>query len=72
VGISLLAAAEEDMKQRGMKFAQLEVSERNEPAISLYQKAGYTIKQRLVGFYRFEHNGTRDAIRLVKPLFKAP
>ncbi len=72
VGISLLAAAEEDMKQRGMKFAQLEVSERNEPAINLYQKAGYTIKQRLVGFYRFEHNGTRDAIRMVKPLFKAP
>jgi [ribosomal protein S18]-alanine N-acetyltransferase len=72
VGISLLAAAEEDMKQRGMKFAQLEVSEGNEPAISLYQKAGYTIKQRLVGFYRFEHNGTRDAIRMVKPLFKAP
>jgi len=72
VGISLLAAAEEDMKQRGMKFAQLEVSEGNEPAINLYQKAGYTIKQRLVGFYRFEHNGTCDAIRLVKPLFKAP
>jgi ribosomal protein S18 acetylase RimI-like enzyme len=72
VGISLLAAAEEDMKQRGMKFAQLEVSEGNEPAINLYQKAGYTIKQRLVGFYRFEHNGTCDAIRLVKPLFRAP
>ena len=72
VGISLLAAAEEDMKQRGMKFAQLEVSEGNEPAINLYQKAGYTIKQRLVGFYRFAHNGTRDAVRMVKPLFKAP
>jgi ribosomal protein S18 acetylase RimI-like enzyme len=72
VGISLLAAAEEDMKQRGMKFAQLEVSERNEPAINLYQKAGYTLKHKLVGFYRFEHNGTRDAIRMVKPLFKAP
>jgi ribosomal protein S18 acetylase RimI-like enzyme len=72
VGISLLAAAEEDMKQRGMKFAQLEVSEGNEPAINLYQKAGYTIKQRLVGFYRFAHNGTCDAVRMVKPLFKAP
>lgn len=72
VGISLLTAAEEDMKQRGMKFAQLEVSEGNEPAINLYQKAGYTIKQRLVGFYRFEHNGTCDAVRVVKPLFKAP
>jgi ribosomal protein S18 acetylase RimI-like enzyme len=71
VGISLLAAAEEDMKQRGMKFAQLEVSEGNEPAINLYQKAGYTLKQRLVGFYRFEHNGTCNAIRMIKPLFDA-
>src|SRR5208283_781297 len=31
VGMSLLTAAEEAIKQRGMKFAQVEVSEGNEP-----------------------------------------
>lgn len=72
-GISrrLLLAAEEDMKKRGMKFAQLEVSERNKPAINLYRKAGYVVKLRLVGFYQFEHSGTRDAVRMVKTLDEA-
>jgi len=68
VGMRLLKAAEEAIKQRGMKFAQIEVSEGNEPAISFYQKAGYTVNQRLAGFYRFEHHGTCHAVRMVKPL----
>jgi len=68
IGTSLLAAAEADMKKREMKTSQLEVSERNQAAIKLYQKAGYIVKERLVDFYTFEHCGTRHAIRMVKAL----
>lgn len=69
-GISrkLLLAGEEDMKRRRMKFAQLEVAERNRAAINLYRKAGYAVKQKLLNFYKFEHKGTRNAVRMVKPL----
>lgn len=67
----LLMAAEEEMKRRGMKFAQLEVSEGNIRALKLYHKAGYLFKERLVNFYRFEHYGTCDAVRMVKCLNKA-
>jgi len=49
VGMKLLIAAEDDMKHRGMKTAQLEVSERNEPALELYRKAGYKFKEKIKG-----------------------
>jgi len=68
VGTRLLAAAEADMKQRGMKWARLEVSEGNAPAISLYEKAGYVFKEKLKNYYRYDHRGTRDAVRMVKAL----
>ncbi len=68
IGTRLLAAAETDMKSRGIKSSQLEVSEGNKPAILLYQKAGYTIKERLLGYYKYEHCGTHDAVRMVKAL----
>lgn len=68
VASRLLLAAEEDMKHRGMKVAQLEVSERNENAIKFYHKAGYLLKERLGNFYRLEHYGTRDAVRMIKCL----
>ena len=68
VGKRLLAAAEADMKQRGMQFSQLETSEGNQAALSLYRKAGYVFKRRLPGFYRYEHNGTCNAIQMVKAL----
>ena len=68
VGMKLLLAAEDDMKRRGMKIARLEVSERNERALELYQKAGYTFREKLKGYYRYDHNSTRNAIRMVKSL----
>ena len=68
IGIKLLMAAEDDMKRRGMKTAQLEVSERNEAALELYRKAGYTFKEKIEGYYRYDHNKTRNAIRMVKSL----
>jgi ribosomal-protein-alanine N-acetyltransferase len=68
IGLKLLKAAEIDMRRRGMRWSQLEVSEGNEAALKLYRKAGYTFKERIEGYYKFEHNGTHNAIRMVKPL----
>jgi ribosomal-protein-alanine N-acetyltransferase len=68
IGLKLLEAAEIDMRRRGMRWSQLEVSEGNEAALKLYTKAGYAFKERIEGYYKFEHNGTRNAIRMVKAL----
>ena len=68
VGQRLLAAAEAEIKKRGCCFFQLEVSEGNKVALTLYQKAGYKQKARLPNYYRYEHCGTRDAVRMFKPL----
>jgi ribosomal-protein-alanine N-acetyltransferase len=68
IGLKLLKAAEIDMRRRGMRWSQLEVSEENEAALKLYRKAGYTFKERIEGYYKFEHNGTRNAIRMIKTL----
>lgn len=68
IGFRLLAAVEEEIKRRGLKFSQLEVSEGNRGAIALYQRAGYKPKKRLVGYYHFKHHDTYDAVRMVKEL----
>jgi len=68
IGLKLLKAAEIDMKRRGMRWSQLEVSEGNEAALKVYKNAGYKFKERLEGYYKFEHNGTCNAIRMVKTL----
>ena len=68
IGLKLLKAAEMDMRRRGMRWSQLEVSEGNEAALKLYKNAGYTFKERIEGYYKFEHNGTHNAIRMVKAL----
>ena len=68
IGAKLLEAAETDMKQKYMKYAQLEVSEGNSVALKLYQKAGYVFKENLRNYYRYDHNGTRNAVRMVKLL----
>jgi|WetSurMetagenome_2_1015567.scaffolds.fasta_scaffold06493_6 [ribosomal protein S18]-alanine N-acetyltransferase len=68
VGKRLLVAAEAEMKRRERVFSQLETSEGNHHAISLYEKAGYVFKKKLPGFYHHEHNGTCDAVQLIKTL----
>jgi ribosomal protein S18 acetylase RimI-like enzyme len=68
LGLKLLMAAEKEMKERGMRSCQLEVSEGNKSALNLYRNAGYIFKERLEGYYRFEHNGTRNALRMMKIL----
>lgn len=68
IGLRLLTFAEEDMRKRGKRQSQLEVSEGNKVALKLYKKAGYTLKERVKRYYRYEHRGTRDALRMVKAL----
>ena len=68
IGLKLLKAAEVEMKRRGMRWSQLEVSEGNEAALKVYKNAGYEFKKRLEGYYKFQHNGTCNAIRMVKKL----
>jgi ribosomal-protein-alanine N-acetyltransferase len=68
IGLKLLKAAEVEINRRGMRWSQLEVSEGNEAALKVYKNAGYVFKERLEGYYKFEHNGTRNAIRMVKAL----
>jgi ribosomal-protein-alanine N-acetyltransferase len=68
IGLKLLRAAEADMRQRGMYWSQLEVSEGNEAALELYRKAAYEFKEKIEGYYKYEHNGSCNAIRMVKAL----
>jgi len=68
IGLKLLTHAEDDMRKTGKKWSMLEVSEGNKSALRLYKKAGYTVKERIKKYYRYEHAGTRDALRMVKAL----
>jgi len=72
IGLKLLTFAETDMCKQGKHWSQLEVSEGNKVALRLYKKAGYKLKERLKGYYRYEHGGTRDAMRMVKAIPEVP
>lgn len=66
IGLRLLKKAEADMKLRGMRWSQLEVSETNKAAIALYAKAGYVFKEKIEGYYKSKQHGSCDAIRMIK------
>ena len=68
IGLRLLEKAESDMRRRGMRWSQLEVSETNKIAIALYTKAGYLIKEKIEGYYKSKQHGSYDAIRMIKAL----
>ena len=68
IGLRLLEKAESDMRQRGMLWSQLEVSEKNNVAIALYTKAGYRFKEKIENYYKSKQQDTCDAIRMIKPL----
>jgi ribosomal protein S18 acetylase RimI-like enzyme len=48
VGRALLAAAEEEARRRGLPFMALMVTEENEPALRLYERAGYRTERQLL------------------------
>ncbi len=68
IGLRLLTFAENYMRELGKRWSLLEVSEGNKVAFELYKKAGYTLKERVKQYYKYEHEGTRDAMRMVKAL----
>jgi ribosomal-protein-alanine N-acetyltransferase len=71
-GKRLLEAAERKMLDRGASFCRLEVSMGNKAAISMYQKTGYGISEKIPDYYIFRHNGTRAAYRMEKKLAEKP
>lgn len=66
IGLKLLKSGEAHMKQRGMHCSQLEVSENNKAAITLYQKAGYVFKEKIEDYYESNQQIPNDAIRMIK------
>ena len=69
IGLRLLERGEATMKQRGMRWSQLEVSETNKFAIALYKKTGYIFKEKIENYYESMQQGTGDAIRMIKSLY---
>jgi len=66
IGLELLKSGEAHMKQHGMHWSQLEVSENNKSAITLYQKAGYVFKEKIEDYYESNQQTSNDAIRMIK------
>lgn len=68
VALTLLKAAEEEIKKRGIERIRLEVSTGNTFAIRVYEKAGFAKVAFLKDYYKFSHCGSKDAYRMVKYL----
>jgi len=68
IGLHLLKEAEEEMKNKGIKKIRLEVSTTNLAAIALYKKAGFRTFVLLKNYYLYNHQGSRDAVRMIKNL----
>jgi ribosomal-protein-alanine acetyltransferase len=64
VAPALIAAAIREARQRGADRLRLEVRASNAPALSLYDRSGFTFLERSRGYY---HDG-EDAIRLERRL----
>jgi len=69
IGRRLLAAAEELLRKKGIRKIRLEVSITNRAAITLYEHAGFHKTMLLRHYYFFDHEGSRDAYRMVKELW---
>jgi len=67
-GLRLLNAAEEDIRKKGMNKIRLEVSTTNQAAIMLYENAGFKKIALLKNYYLYDHDDSRDAIRMIKEL----
>lgn len=67
-GTALLQGFERKAAQGGAMRAFLEVSERNEAAVSLYARAGYAELSRRAGYYLMPTGAKADALILSKAL----
>jgi len=68
VGLRLLNAAEECLRKRGIHKIRLEVSTTNRAAVMLYENAGFKKTALLKNYYLYNHDGSRDAFRMIKQL----
>jgi ribosomal protein S18 acetylase RimI-like enzyme len=68
VGLRLLNAAEENIRKKGIHKIRLEVSTTNYAAIMLYENAGFKKIALLKNYYLYNHDDSRDAIRMIKEL----
>jgi ribosomal protein S18 acetylase RimI-like enzyme len=68
VGLRLLNAAEECLRKKGIHKIRLEVSTTNQAAIMLYENAGFKKIALLKNYYLYDHDDSRDAIRMIKEL----
>ncbi len=68
IGQRLLTAAEKDIRQHGKKKIRLEVAMTNKAAIALYKNAGFITTAVLKNYYLYDHEGSRDALRMVKEI----
>lgn len=68
IGLQLLSAAEEHLRKKGIHKIRLEVATTNHAAITLYEHAGFQKIALLKKYYHYNHEGSRDAYRMVKKL----
>lgn len=68
LGHLLLETAERIMAERGLSRSILQVYLRNNAALMLYLRTGYTIRRARTRYYRNSFKGARDALELVKEL----
>jgi ribosomal protein S18 acetylase RimI-like enzyme len=68
IGLRLLSAAEELLRKKGIRIIRLEVAITNQAAIKLYEHAGFQKTMLLKKYYHYNHDGSRDAFRMVKQL----
>ena len=68
IGLRLLSTAEERLRKKGIRKIRLEVSIFNNAAIKLYEHAGFQKTILLKKYYYYNHEGSRDAYRMIKEL----
>ena len=68
VGLRLLSAAEDLLREKGIHRIRLEVAITNQAAVRLYERAGFQKSMLLKKYYHFNHQGSRDAYRMIKEL----
>lgn len=72
LGRLLLETAERVMAERGLTKSILQVYLRNNSALGLYLKEGYTIRRVRARYYASSYRGARDALEMVKELEPLP
>jgi len=68
IGLRLLSASEKLLRKKGIRKIRLEVAITNQAAIKLYEHAGFQKTMLLKNYYHYDHEGSRDAYRMVKEL----